>query len=67
MGMSLEMTDQPAPWGSRQPKFDRLVCDGPGLYFLVYRLPSGKEVRVQLSAPRSAPNFNGGIEEECIS
>ena len=50
MGMSFEMTDPPAPWGSCQPKFDRLVCDGPGLYFLVYHLPSGEEVRVQLTS-----------------
>ena len=50
MGMSFEMTEPPAPWGARQPKFERLVCDGPGLYFLVYLQPSGEEVRVQLSA-----------------
>ena len=26
-----------SPWGSRQPKFERIVTDGPGRYFLVGR------------------------------
>jgi hypothetical protein len=44
-----ERRDNPPPWGSLQPKFERLVTDGPGRYFLVGRLSSGEPIRVQLS------------------
>jgi hypothetical protein len=45
---SFEQREPPSPWGSRQPKFAHLLCDGPDRFYLVYRAPSGEEVRVQL-------------------
>jgi hypothetical protein len=44
-----------SPWGSRQPKFERIVTDGPGRYFLVGRLESGKTISVQLTAAEPPP------------
>jgi hypothetical protein len=42
----------PDPWGGRQPRFEGLVCDGLGRFFLVYRGESDEQVRVQLAPPR---------------
>ena len=59
MEFRFERDKGPAPWGSHQPKFERIVTDGPGRYFLVGRLASGEPVRVQLASanvrkPRSS-------------
>jgi hypothetical protein len=48
MDPHFEMREPPAPWGSRQPRFERLERDDGGRYFLVYREPSGEETRVEL-------------------
>jgi hypothetical protein len=42
-------SEGPAPWGSVQPKFERIETDGPLRYFLVGRLTTGEPVRVQLT------------------
>jgi hypothetical protein len=44
-----EWTDLPAPWGDRQPKFERLESEGPDRFFLVGSLASGQQIRVQLA------------------
>jgi hypothetical protein len=50
MEFRFERDKDPAPWGTHQPKFERILTDGPGRYFLVGRLTSGEPVRVQLAA-----------------
>lgn len=44
-----EREEGPAPWGSHQPKFERLVTEGEARYFLEGRLSSGEPIRVQLT------------------
>jgi hypothetical protein len=39
----------PVPWGAHQPKFERLVTEGEGRFFLEGRLSSGEPIRVQLT------------------
>ena len=41
---------EPAPWGGRQPHFERLEFDGQRRFFLVGHLVSGEPVRVQLAS-----------------
>jgi hypothetical protein len=48
MGAFFEMWEPPARWGSRQPQVERLERDGAERHFLVYRLPTGQETRVEL-------------------
>jgi hypothetical protein len=48
MSFSFEPHEHSGPWGSCQPKFERLVNDGPDRYFLVGTLSSGEPIRVQL-------------------
>jgi hypothetical protein len=43
---------QPAPWGSAQPKFDRLEYVSPRRFFLVGRLTTGEPIRIRLTAGR---------------
>jgi hypothetical protein len=43
-----ERRDNDDPWCGRQPRYERLVSEGPGRFFLVTRLPSDELVRVQL-------------------
>jgi hypothetical protein len=50
MEFRFERDPGPAPWGPHQPKFEHIVTDGPGRYFLVGRLTSGEPVRIQLAA-----------------
>ena len=52
MEFRFELSGGPAPWGSFQPKFERIETDGPLLYFLVGRLTTGEPVRVQLTTAR---------------
>jgi hypothetical protein len=45
--------EDPSAWGNRQPKFERLECEGagreaPARYFLIGSLASGEQIRVQL-------------------
>jgi hypothetical protein len=44
-----------SPWGSEQPKFERLVTDGPDRYFLVGQTTAGEPISVQLAPPGSGP------------
>jgi hypothetical protein len=36
------------PWHGKQPKYEKLVYRGPGLFFAMTRLPSGEPTAVQL-------------------
>ena len=52
MSFSSEHAKQPAPWGSIQPKFDRLEHEDGRRFYLVGRLASGEPVRIRLTAGR---------------
>ena len=51
MGAHFEMREPPAPWGDRQPRFERLERDGAGRFFLVHKGASGEETRVEIGPP----------------
>ena len=53
MSFRFEDPEATPPSGHQcQPRYERIECDGPGRYFLVYRLPTGEQVRVQLAPGR---------------
>jgi hypothetical protein len=54
MGARFDMSDPPPPWGGRQPKFERLERDDAGRFFLVYKGPSGEELRVEIGPARAS-------------
>jgi hypothetical protein len=50
-----EHDEDPAPWGSHQPRFDRLEYEGSRRFFLVGRLASGDPIRIRLTSGRYEP------------
>jgi hypothetical protein len=46
----LERREAADPWSGRQPRYERLVSDGPDRFFVETRLRSGEPVRVQLGS-----------------
>jgi hypothetical protein len=59
MEFSFEPRDD-SPWGSRQPKFERIVTDGPDRYFLVGQLATGEPVSVLAAATFEPPPWHNG-------
>jgi hypothetical protein len=63
----LKRRDSDDPWSGRQPRYERLVSDGAGRFFIVARLPSGEPVRRRLGRfsmdvrPLSAPRSSGPL------
>ena len=50
MHITFELPPEDAsPWGDVQPRFERLVTDGPDRYFLIGRDAAGEPIRVQLA------------------
>jgi hypothetical protein len=44
-----EHDEDPSPWGSQQPKFDRLEYEGSRRFFLVGKLATGEAIRIRLT------------------